>query len=138
MSITKQSAVTKLYNLIAIAALRGNQIEPGQFARTGYDGVLPKVCLCGSVLAATGISVEELENRDGDGVIRAVAKKLGITLKQAASLNNGFEDISKNEVHVVGTNWYGKEDKSPLSKGVDKEWFKIGKNLRKEYNATEA
>lgn len=133
-----KTAVAKLYNYLAVAALQGNKIEPGSFAvKVDIDDdteIRGKVCLCGSVLVATGVDIDTISDLSGEGIIRAVAKKLGITLKQAASLNNGFEAIEVNDSTAGAYFEYGKD---PLEKGVDKQWFKIGTQLRSIYNGAQ-
>lgn len=130
----------KLYQAIAGASIAGCVIQPGRFIEREYDGATTRVCLCGSVLRATGFSESEIEVMDGEDIIKNTAKKLGITLKQAASLNNGFEDYDSDTVSVAGAFFFpvnGKEV-NPLRKGTDKHWFEIGKKLRSVYDDNES
>lgn len=131
-----------LYQAVSISAARGYKIEPGRFGDEYRDDttdtITTRVCMCGSVLAATGMPVDEIETMGGENILKAVAKRLGITLKQAASLNNGFEDVSKvDSKHEIAGVCYS-EDENPLRKGVDTKWYNIGKELRKEYEGASA
>lgn len=132
-----QKAETKLYTSIAIAAVQGNQVSPGNFAILQTEGDIerPHVCLCGAVLVAAGIPFDAIDEGGMRGVqiIRKVAKRLGITVKEAGSLNNGFEDAGKTHKYVVGASNF---DKSPLAEGVDSHWYNIGAKLRKVYDET--
>src|ERR1700694_4422053 len=100
----------------------GNLVIPGQFIQR-YDGLKTRVCLCGSVLRATGFDEDEIEEMNGEEVIEATAEKLGITLRQAASLNNGFEAVERRDTNVAGT--FFDEDTGPLKNGSDKQWYNI-------------
>lgn len=128
----KQNAETKLYGAVTRAMLAGKHVEPGTFIEQQYDGVKTKVCLCGSVLIAAGVSEDELVGMNGENIIKKVARKLGITLKQAASLNNGFEATGKSARDTAGA--YFSDRKEPLAKGVDSYWYGIGNKLRKAFD----
>lgn len=130
----------KVYEAVAKAAVMGCKIKPGTFAEVSedYEDVAYKnVCLCGAILVASGVKAREIEDGlwndwSGENIIRAVAKKLGITVKQAASMNNGFE--SWDDPDVVGAE--GLND--IMGRGVDRAWFKVGKELRELYDGASA
>ncbi len=69
-----------------------------------------EVCICGAVALAENPTTRT-------GVIAAVARKLGITCAQAASLSDGFEDMEP------GSSWAGRYT-------VDKAWYRIGRKWR--------
>lgn len=70
-----------------------------------------EVCICGAIALA-----ENPPSRDG--IITAVANKLGITKTQAASLSDGFEgDPEPNSGAFRYT--------------IDKAWYRIGRKFRR-------
>lgn len=118
MRLAKTNGARKLLDAVAEMAMRGIRVKPG----TWRDG--NEVCLCGAVLLATDAG-GVLEG-GGEGIIRAVAKKLGITVKQAASLNNGFEGARINLGHATAAYDITLEK-------VDRKWYTIGKAFRRRW-----
>lgn len=110
---------------VAIVALRGYRIVPGKFADS-EDSNGPRVCLCGSILLATGVvkTASLLEEYEGPEIIRMVARRLKISVAQAGSLNNGFEGYPR--VRVKGAADLGDIE-------LDKEWYRIGKAFRRQW-----
>jgi hypothetical protein len=119
--MTKGSAARKLQDALVTMALRGIPVKPHNFHHEGH------VCLCGAVLAATGMPLDGYDfGLDGEEIIRRVARRLGITIAQAASLNNGFEGEPITAKVVVGA--------SGLTvKPNDRKWYTIGKTIRRQY-----
>jgi len=85
-------------------------VEPNRF-----DGK-KEVCICGAIAFA-----ENLPN--GKGLLRAISKKYGITVAQAASLSDGFEGYK----FAVGDR---DGDEYPTHYALDKTWYRIGRKWR--------
>ena len=75
-----------------------------------------EVCICGAIAFA-----ENLPN--GKGLLRAISKKYGITVAQAASLSDGFEGYTEAEE-------FRDEDEYPKHYAMDKTWYRIGRKWR--------
>ena len=119
------SKTGKFYEYVALSCAKGASLAPGHWS----DPHDSRVCACGAVLHATGTSLDDINFMDGPQVIRAVARRLKITVRQAASLNNGFEGISFRKIpaHV-----HGAYDLKPTAD--DQTWHAVGKSLRRHYN----
>ena len=113
-------------------AIQGLQLEPGRWARTRMDTRFTtdpvRVCACGALLIAAGKTPDQIRGMTGEQVLRAVAKRRGITLAQAVALNNGFEGMPNyrfdNEARGAAIIIPG-----PL----DKTWYAVGKSLRRAW-----
>lgn len=81
------------------------------------------VCICGAIALS--------ENpKNGAGILRAIAKKFGISAAQAASLSDGFEGWTETE----GDPAMG----YPKRYVHDKVWYRIGRKWRNRADRIEA
>lgn len=89
-------------------------VKHGDFGWVPEKGE-PEVCICGAIALA--------ENpKNGAGILRAIAKKYGITVAQAASLSDGFENLREGS---------GDPDAGyPKKYEHDSVWYRIGKKWR--------
>lgn len=110
--------MAKLQNRIRAAVARARALGFRLVVRNAYGvdysakaGWVPvdsdkRVCICGAIALA--------ENpKNGRGILRAIAKKYGITEQQAASLSDGFE----------GNHYRWDQQAAAL----DRDWYRIGR-----------
>jgi hypothetical protein len=109
-------------------AFRGLQVQPNYW---GIDIATPSsVCLCGALLAATGASLQRGDGLDiGTKILAAVAAHFGITLGQAAALNNGFEGLAFTARHTHGA--------LGVVPAKARQWYDLGKAFRKRWQAAQ-
>jgi len=113
--------------------MRGVKVKPNHFATSLGN----HVCLCGAVLHAVNGPISGIEQMNGVQIIKAVAKKLGITYDQAISLNNGFEGRPITDLVARGAEW-DEDFERFLAKRIDKTWYTTGKSLRRQYEKATA
>lgn len=119
-----------VWDAIKIIEALGIKLMTGNWIVRGPEGNVTEVCACGAILAALGIPQKVIDHKnyesEGSQVIRAVAKKLGITLDQAISLNNGFEDAGRGLTYA-----HGAYDLKLQEDRADAVWYSLGMTLRK-------
>lgn len=116
-------AIKQTWAAVKAALQFGASVESGHWLNRSSDGRITRVCACGAVLAALGIP-KTTDIESGPSVIRAVARKLKITVDQAVSLNNGFEGSSQHEHYAHGAGALG-------WRVIDRTWFNVGRAIRR-------
>ena len=131
-------AQQKLATYLGYAMARGIKLEPEHFANS--DNSYEKtVCLCGSVLVATGTPFNDIEyEMTGEEIIQLVAKRLGITVAQAASLNNGFEGVPFRGDKPSQWDPSTVRGAQLIVKKFDHKWYTIGKAFRRQWEKANA
>lgn len=122
MKTRTRAAIQVIESKVAAAALRGVTVQPGYWEDEGH------VCLCGAVLVAVGVPVSEFGTAmSGADIIRAVSRRLRISITQAIALNNGFEGAPIHQRGAVGAEWLRARDP------IDRVWYRVGRAMRRKW-----